>query len=137
MDLRDGFRKGTIDLLAPDLYPLEVGNSLVMAARSARIPAQKLALVYADLMTNLPIIYPSLSLFPRAYEIACQARVSVYDALYVALAEREGCKLVTADEKLIQILVGFPTISLASYRSLGGFGVDWKSTLRFLRRFQT
>jgi predicted nucleic acid-binding protein len=28
----------------------------------------------------------------------------VYDALYVALAEREGCELVTADDKLVNAL---------------------------------
>ena len=36
-------------------------------------------------------------------------RVSMYDCLYVALAEREKCELVTADGRLIKILQGtFP-----------------------------
>ena len=38
-------------------------------------------------------------------------RVGVYDCLYVALAEREGCELVTADAKLLTSLgVTFPFI---------------------------
>ena len=49
-----------------------------------------------------------------AFDIASQTRASVYDALYVALAEREGCDLATADEKLIKALPGFPIISLAT-----------------------
>jgi predicted nucleic acid-binding protein len=65
-------------------------------------------------MASLPIIYPSTSLFPRAFDIASQTRASVYDALYVALAEREGCDLVTADDKLMKVLAGFPIVSLAS-----------------------
>jgi len=31
-------------------------------------------------------------------------RVGVYDCLYVALAEREGCELITADDKLVKNL---------------------------------
>ncbi len=37
-----------------------------------------------------------------------------FDCLYVALAERERCDLVTADEKLIHNLPGYPIVSLAS-----------------------
>ena len=31
-------------------------------------------------------------------------RIGFYDCLYVALAERENCELVTADDKLIRNL---------------------------------
>jgi len=31
-------------------------------------------------------------------------RIGFYDCLYVALAEREGCELVTADDKLLKNL---------------------------------
>lgn len=41
-------------------------------------------------------------------------RVGAYDGLYVAIAEQEGCELVTADSKLIHSLPGFPIIPLAS-----------------------
>jgi len=38
-------------------------------------------------------------------------RVGIYDCLYVALAEREGCELITADSKLVISLgVAFPFI---------------------------
>lgn len=114
LDLQAGSRKGAHDLLAPDLFPIEIGNSLVIAARSGRIPVTDLPVVYAELMSNLPILYQCLSLFPRAYSIASQIRVSVYDALYVALAERENCSLLTHDEMLIKAAVGFPLINLDS-----------------------
>jgi predicted nucleic acid-binding protein len=43
-------------------------------------------------------------------------RVGIYDCLYVALAEREGCEFITADDKLIKKLQSkFPfVISRAS-----------------------
>ena len=61
-----------------------------------------------------PIIYPSIALFPRAFAIASQIRVSVYDAIYLALAEQENCPLVTADIKLINAAQGFSTVTLDS-----------------------
>jgi predicted nucleic acid-binding protein len=40
----------------------------------------------------------------RALAISSAARIGVYDCLYVALAERENCELVTADDKLVRNL---------------------------------
>jgi hypothetical protein len=50
---------------------------------------------------------PSLTLLPRAFEISSHARIGVYDCLYVELAEREGCELVTADTRLMNSLMPF------------------------------
>ena len=36
-------------------------------------------------------------------------RHGVYDCLYLALAERAGCPLITADEKLLR---SFPSIAI-------------------------
>jgi predicted nucleic acid-binding protein len=53
---------------------------------------------------------------PKAFAIASQFRIGVYDCLYVVLAEREGCELLTADDRLVRALQStFPFItSLAS-----------------------
>jgi predicted nucleic acid-binding protein len=40
----------------------------------------------------------------RACEISSQVRVGIYDCLYVALAEREKCELITADDRLVKTL---------------------------------
>jgi predicted nucleic acid-binding protein len=59
----------------------------------------------ADILRTLPLLQPILpDLLPRAAAIASQARIGIYDCLYVALAEREGCQLVTADDRLINVL---------------------------------
>jgi predicted nucleic acid-binding protein len=44
---------------------------------------------------------------PRAYAISSATRQGVYDCIYIALAEREGCELITADEKLVRNLQPF------------------------------
>jgi predicted nucleic acid-binding protein len=44
--------------------------------------------------------------------ISLQQRHNVYDCLYVALAEREGCELLTADDKMIgNLRAAFPFIT--------------------------
>jgi predicted nucleic acid-binding protein len=45
-----------------------------------------------------------LPFLSKAYTISSQTRVGVFDCLYVALAEREGCELVTADTRLLNSL---------------------------------
>ena len=59
---------------------------------------------YRDVVTGLA----------RAFEIASNARIGVYDCLYVALAEREKAPLITADQRLLG-LQGFPLLDLASF----------------------
>ena len=108
------FRNGIHELFTPDLYLLEVGNILVNAARSGKIPQSGLPVLFAELMRTQPMIYPSTSLFPRAYAIASNIPVSVYDAVYLALSEREGCPLVTNDAKLANAASNFTTVSLGA-----------------------
>jgi predicted nucleic acid-binding protein len=52
----------------------------------------------------MPALRPYLPLLPRAFALASQARVGVYDCLYVMLAERERCELLTADDRLVRAL---------------------------------
>jgi predicted nucleic acid-binding protein len=115
--LRDDFDAGLVELLAVDIFPAEVGHALAKAERRKIIPVGIGIVHLADVLRTLPRLYPSLpDLLPRAFAIASQFRIGVYDCLYVALAEREGCELVTADDKLVKTLgPHFPfIISLAS-----------------------
>jgi predicted nucleic acid-binding protein len=103
--LRDDYRNRVHDLLAPDLFPPECANALLVAERRKRISPGDSIRLLADILNTLPALHPSLpDLLPRAHAIAAGTVASVYDCLYVALAEREGCELVTADDKLIRNL---------------------------------
>jgi predicted nucleic acid-binding protein len=51
---------------------------------------------------------------PRAFALASQARIDVYDCLYIALAEREGCEVLTADDRLKKSLPSQPIVLLSS-----------------------
>jgi predicted nucleic acid-binding protein len=104
--LRDGCRAGTHELLAPDIFPVEVSNALYIAELRGSIAPGRFEHHLADVLNVNPILYRSTSLLPRAAAIIRRGtvRISIYDCLYVAPAEREGCPLVTADRRLIQSL---------------------------------
>ena len=47
-------------------------------------------------------------------EFICPRFVRGRDCIFVALAEREECEMITADQRLITSLPGFPIIHLDS-----------------------
>jgi predicted nucleic acid-binding protein len=114
--LRDDFHNAVNELIAPDVFPIESGHGLTRAERQLRIKPPDGWVGWQTIMSDCPVLPPSIPLMPRAYAISSSMRVGVYDCLYVALAEREGCQLVTADDKLTKNLQKqFPFIrSLAS-----------------------
>jgi predicted nucleic acid-binding protein len=102
--LRDDFRKGIHQLFAPEFFPFELAHALTRAERQGRIPVGQAKLFWGDAMSTPPGLLPVLPLAGRAIDISSQARVGVYDCLYVALAEQEKCEFVTADDKLVKNL---------------------------------
>lgn len=96
--------KNNFNLIAPDLIYAEIGNVLWKKYRS-----KELSLIEADeiLMRFKKIaleIIQSQDLLDIAWKIAVEFQRSFYDSLYVALAQFEDCKLVTADKVLMNAL---------------------------------
>jgi predicted nucleic acid-binding protein len=100
--LRDAYHQGVHELIAPDIFPTEMCNVLVILERSGKIKPGDSDIFFVQFLNQLPPLVAAVPLLPRALEIAKQFHQTVYDALYVALAEREGCELVTADDKLVR-----------------------------------
>lgn len=102
--LRDEYRQSLHELIAPDIFPIEVAHALTRAERQGRINASQASILLADVLLDCPRLLPYMPLLSRAVAISSQARIGVYDCLYVALAQREGCALLTADSRLIRAL---------------------------------
>lgn len=110
--VRSDYQSQVHELLAPDIWPVELGHALTKAERKGIVPQGDADQLLADILSTPPRLHPSLPLLKRAVEISSQTRQGVYDCLYVALAEREGCKLLTSDTKLINNLQpSFPFIT--------------------------
>src|SRR5262245_46945443 len=102
--IRGDYQKQIHELLAPDVFPIEVAHALARSERRGIITPAQGPIFLADILTSQPKLEQYLPLLWRAYSISSQALIGVYDCLYVALAEREGCQLLTADDKLVRTL---------------------------------
>ena len=103
------FRTET-EAAVPDLFFAEFGSVLWQRVRKGSVTAEE-AQMAARSLDALPLVldsHPVRPLLPAALEIACQTGATVYDSLYVALAQREDTRCVTADRKLIVAMAGTP-----------------------------
>ncbi len=114
--LRLAFQNQIHELLAPDVFPVEVAHGLAKAERRGIIPTGDADKLLTNVLATPPHFHPYLLVLKIALEIASRARIGVYDCLYVALAQREGCELLTAADRLVRALQPtFPfVIALAS-----------------------
>jgi len=109
--LRDEYGRGIHTLIAPSIFPAEAASALTKAERQKLIAVGHASLLLSDILAAPPALHPYEPLLARAVNIFSQFRGGLYDCLYVALAEREKCQLVTDDLKLIANLTPhFPLI---------------------------
>lgn len=102
--LRIDFQNAVHELLAPAIFTVELAHALTRAERQGRIPHGQALIAWTDVLRTCPALSPSDPLLPRAIEIASLFRIGVYDCVYVTLAEREKCELLTADDRLVRTL---------------------------------
>lgn len=104
LQLRADYENAVHELVAPDVFPIEVGHALTRAERQKRIPVGAAVPLLTDVLRTLPSLHTSLTFLLRACDISSTERVGMYDCLYVALSESEQCQFVTADDRLIKTL---------------------------------
>lgn len=85
---------------APDHWQAEAINVLrTKVFRGDLLAADAQARM--EVLLRAPVVgTPIASLMPRAFAISVAHMVTIYDSLYVALAEQRDLPLVTADERL-------------------------------------
>lgn len=86
---------------APSHLMVEVGRALLRKKRAGQVSAVGAKNALAG-VTNSVDLVPVEDLSARAFDIADTAHVTIYDALYVALAERTQSRFVTADRRLVE-----------------------------------
>ena len=111
LQLRAGFQNALHELIGPSIFPGEVASALRKVERQKLIAVGDARPLLGRVMRTPPVLYAYEPLLDRAVDISSQTRSGLYDCLYVALAERDGCELVTDDQKLITNLTPhFPFI---------------------------
>lgn len=102
--LRDEYRRNIHELIAPSTFSAEVASALTKSERQKIIPAGQAEVLLFKVLGTIPAIHSYGSLLRRATRISSQTRAGLLDCLYVALAEQEGCEMVTVDDKLLRNL---------------------------------
>lgn len=93
----DDFRSGRIQISIPDILPLELLNGLIKGKSLSYDEANK---ALSDLFEMpIKIIDVSLPVLEIAGTLMNQYKLASYDAYFLALAQYEGCKLISDDQK--------------------------------------
>jgi predicted nucleic acid-binding protein len=87
---------------APSLIMAEVGNALWKKQRMKVVSIEQTTAALRALPDRIRL-FDVTDLAARAFAIAADLDHSVYDCFYLALAERENARLVTADQRLFDV----------------------------------
>jgi predicted nucleic acid-binding protein len=102
--LRDLHISGRSKIHIPQLALFEVLNAIRFGAKADEEDGATALEALQDL--HLEIKTGEVDVLRKANAIAWAYKITIYDALYVALAEQVGYPLITADEKMINKLKG-------------------------------
>ncbi len=89
---------------APDFLLIELHNVFWKKLQRGELTPDAPVLAYAPTFGLEVNWFPFEPLLPQAWRLACQCQVSIYDALYAALAQQLHATLYTADADLVRRL---------------------------------
>jgi predicted nucleic acid-binding protein len=100
LEIRDNFISDQEQITFPDLLILELANLL----KFSRIYNQTDIIKAVESIENMDIdiVVPTFEVIKDSVRMAVENDLTVYDAVYISLAESLGCDFITADEKLHQ-----------------------------------
>jgi len=85
-------------LVAPDIALVETASALRRLQLTGHLARSEATLAHRDLLDLVVQLWPYEAVAPRAWEL--RESVTLYDAVYVAVAEATGSPLVTLDSRL-------------------------------------
>lgn len=84
-------------LIAPDWILAEAASTFWKKVKKSELLVVHAERHLADLPSFFEALHPSSELVEEAFRWSIRLRHPVYDCIYLALAMREDCRLVTAD----------------------------------------
>lgn len=97
-----------VTFAAPDIILAECANAAWRRVRTNAIPHAQAQAFLKALPRWFESLAPSARLHAAAFEMACNLDHPVYDCLYLALAEREQARVVTADRAFFSRVADSP-----------------------------
>jgi len=91
---------------APDLLYAECANALWKLSRKDIISPEARSVAMRAIAIDAIEATPSRMVAARALDLAIELDHPVYDCLFAALAERDGCPMITADQTFARKMAG-------------------------------
>lgn len=100
IELREQHIEQSIKIIIPEIAFLEIINSL----RYKKKNEEELQKAVNDLLNlQLNVVNLNADILNKTVKIAVENNLAVYDSLYIAIAQFNGCPLITADKELYKI----------------------------------
>lgn len=98
-------------MLAPPLWLVECAAALARREKAGELSSEGVDAAL-DLLRAFPVVGSEHSSdLPAALRLAARLRHPLYDCLYLAVARREGCKLITADAEFVRAVRRAPDLA--------------------------
>ena len=99
-----GVERGLNVAIAPEFLLAEAANVLNKKQLSGELSESESNQLLSDILTVPIRFFPHRPILVRAFELAKTHHLTVYDTLYLALAEEHGAVIFTCDRKLLAIV---------------------------------
>lgn len=97
-----GVERGRHVAIAPELLVAEAANVINKKQKLGEFAGNESVALLSDLLA-LPIrLFPHPPVILRAFELAREYNLTVYDTLYLALAEERGAVIFSADSHMLK-----------------------------------
>ena len=105
VSLLDAYEAGTVDLIAPQLLMAEVASALSKRCRRGDMAPARAKQAFRLLEDRSPMLIDNPAHLSLALSMSLTHQISLWDALYLALAVERRCDLVTADRRFQRSIV--------------------------------
>lgn len=113
--LLDRCEAGEVSFVAPESIVAETGHTLRRLLLGGKLTPQRSLEILHDFVAAPIVTVPLRPLAAEAMRLSAAHMGTYYDALYLALAEREDLRVVTADEGMVSAFARLDrTVSLAT-----------------------
>lgn len=115
-EIRAKHKDNKISIAAPDLLVYEITNAL---SYNPLFDSEKVNKAVRSLyQMDIKFIKPSITLMEEAINLRFLKEITIYDAIYIALAKHINVQCITADRKLFHSINGVSSvIFLGDYRT--------------------
>lgn len=102
LSLLDPYAKDAADLVVPDLFLIEVTNAFRHHLLQGNLTPSEMADAIDNLLELRVSVVPASAIIKSAAELAQCHSLTIWDAAYLAVAEREECDFWTADRDFME-----------------------------------